>query len=113
MADDSELIKLRDELKQIQEGTRRSRKRATFGFMILVLALVLCAVYGFTQQVAATRNAEEALRQKNLADNARVDAERNAEEALRQQSIANAQRAAAELAMEDARVALAKCKGKK
>jgi ABC-type protease/lipase transport system fused ATPase/permease subunit len=109
MADESELIKLREELSQIQDATRRSRRRAAFGFVILVLALVLCLVYSFVQQVAATKNAEEALRQHVLAEEQRNMADRNAEEAMRQEALYKEQEAAARLAREE----LAKCKGKK
>jgi hypothetical protein len=113
MADDNELIRLREELKEIQESTRRSRRRGAFGFVILVLALVLCMLYGFVQQVAATKNAEEALRQKDLADQARVEAVRNLEEARRQEAIGHEQRVVAEKAMAEARAAVERCKGKK
>lgn len=106
MADDNELIKLREELKQIQDSTRSSRRRAAFGFVILVFALVICLLYAFVQQVAATKNAEEALRQKNLAETARVDAERNAEQAVRAEALAKE-------VMRHAEEELAKCKGKK
>lgn len=113
MADENELINLREELKQIQEGMRRTRKRAAFGFGVLILALILSFLYAFVQQVAATKNAEEANRQHQLAESARREANQNAEEAQRQAAIASAQRAAAEKMMEETRAALAKCKGKK
>jgi Flp pilus assembly protein TadG len=102
MADESELIKLREELK-------RSRRRAAFGFVILVLALVLCLVYSFVQQFAAEKNAEEALRQKNLADRAHLVAEQNAEETRRQEAIAREQTAAAIRAREQSVAAIEEC----
>lgn len=113
MADENELIKLREELTQIQDSTRRTRRRAAFGFVILVLGLIVCMVYGFMQQVAATKNAEEALRQRIIAEEARVMAERNLEEARRQEAIAKEQTAAAIIAREEAQKAIEKCKGKK
>src|SRR5262245_49303279 len=116
MTNENELHKLREELKQIQEGTRRTRKRAVFGFGILVLALIICIVYAFVQQVAAVKNAEEALRQKDMADNALVERDRNGEEAIRnmeearrQEALFKEQQALARILTED----LAKCKGKK
>lgn len=113
MADENELIKLREELKQIQDSTRKSRRRAAFGFVILALALVLCMLYAFVQQVAATKNAEEALRQHELAEEQRQVAEKSEAVARRSETIAMEQRLAAEKAMAEARAALEKCKGKK
>jgi choline-glycine betaine transporter len=91
MAQDTELQALREELKKIQDQTRRSRKRAAVGFVILVLVVILSLVYAFVQQVAAERNAEEALRQRKLAEMSEQQAIRNAEEAKRQEAVAMAQ----------------------
>lgn len=113
MAAESELIKLREELKEIQDSTLRWRRRAAFGFVIVVCALALCLQYAFVQQVAATRNAEEAVRHRVIAEKAESMARQNAEEANRQQAIATAQRAAAVKMLEETREALAKCKRKK
>lgn len=95
MSDESELIILK-------EGLRRSRRRASLGFVILVLALVLCMLYAFVQQFAATKNAEEALRQHELV-------ELSMQEANKQRAIAIEQRAAAEMAQAKAVAAMEEC----
>lgn len=106
MSDESELIALKEDLK-------RSRRRAAFGFVILILALVICMLYAFVQQVAATKNAEEALRQRVLAEEQRQIAEKSEAVAKRSEAIAMEHRVAAEKAVVEARAALERCKGKK
>lgn len=96
MAQDTELQTLREELKKIQDQTRRSRRRAAVGFVILLLVTVASMVYGFVQQVAAERNAEEALRQQILAQQSEKQAMMNAAEALRQEGMAREQQRLAE-----------------
>ncbi|MBL7852346.1 MAG: hypothetical protein JNN04_15690 [Cyclobacteriaceae bacterium] len=91
MAQETELQALREELKKIQDQTRRSRKRAAVGFVILILVVILSLGYAFVQQVAAERNAEEANRQRILAEASMEQAKMNAEEAKRQQAMAMAQ----------------------
>ncbi len=95
MSDESELIALKEELK-------RSRRRAAYGFVILILALVICMLYAFVQQVAATKNAEEALRQRVMAEEHRAEAQR-------QQAIAQEQKAMAEKSREEAVAAMEEC----
>ena len=96
MAENSELQILREELKKIQDQTRRSRRSAAVGFVILLLVTIASMVYGFVQQVEAERNAEEALRQRILAETTMNQAKMNAAEAKRQEAIAMEQRRLAE-----------------
>lgn len=96
MAQANELQTLREELNKIQDQTRRSRRRAAIGFVILLLVTIASMVYGFVQQVEAERNAEEALRQRTLAQASEKQASMNAEEARRQQVLAMAQQRLAE-----------------
>lgn len=113
MADESELIKLREELKQIQDATRRSRRRGAFWVVVLLLLFSIWMFYAFVQQVTAEKIAEEVLRQKDIADNARIDAEQNAEQARRAESMAMEVQKQAVAAMREAEERLAKCKEKK
>ena len=114
MSQETQLQALRDELNEIQSQMRRSRRRAAVGFVVLVFALVFTLVYAFVQQVAAARNAEEANRQRIIAEGALVQADRNAEEASRQARIAAQQRTAAEAAFRQTQLELEKCrKGRK
>ncbi len=87
MATQNEILQMKDELRKIQEQMHKSRRRAAIGFGLLVFALVLSFVYAFVQQVAAERNAEEALRQEILAKESMHMAEANAKEAVRQEGI--------------------------
>jgi uncharacterized iron-regulated membrane protein len=96
MAQDNELQTLREELEKIQDQTRRSRKRAAVGFVFLLLVAISSMVYAFVQQVAAKRNAEEALRQRTLAEMSEKQARMNAEEAKRQEAVAKMQQRLAE-----------------
>jgi uncharacterized protein HemX len=96
MAQANELQTLREELRKIQDQTRSSRKRAAVGFVILLLVTIASMVYGFVQQVAAERNAEEALRQRTLAEMSEKQARMNAEEAKRQEAVAKMQQRLAE-----------------
>lgn len=101
MAQEGELQALREELQKIQDQTRRSRKRAAVGFVILVLVVVLSIGYAFIQQVAAERNAEEANRQRQLAAASEKMAVMAAEEARKQQGIAKATMQLAEERMQE------------
>ena len=108
MAPEEELIKLREEFKQVQDRTRRARRGVVFGFVILVLALALSFVYPIIQHAEALRYHEEALRRRveaanyqMEAQNQRVMADRNAMEAFRQEALAREQQAAAAKALED------------
>jgi hypothetical protein len=96
MAQENELQTLREELKKIQDQTRRSRKRAAVGFVFLLLVAISSMVYAFVQRVEAVRNAEEALRQRLLAEMSEKQASMNAMEAQRQQAIAVEQQRLAE-----------------
>lgn len=114
MTTDANAETLRAELNKIQDQIRRSRRRAAWGFTVLVLALILSFVYAFVQQVAAERNAEEAFRQHQLAEAAEQQAMQNAAEARRQEALAMEQRAMAEQMMRDAQAELERCrKGRK
>lgn len=88
MTQEQELQALRDELKKIQHDTRRSRSRAAVGFVIMMLVMILSLGYAFMQQTAAERNAEEAMRQRVLAETATAQAERSSLEAKRQEALA-------------------------
>jgi hypothetical protein len=96
MAQDVELQTLREELKMIQGQMHRSRRRAAIGFVILVIVVILSIGYAFVQQVAAVKNAEEALRQRELALAAEQQAKMALEEAMRQEAMAMAQQRLAE-----------------
>jgi len=103
MANANDLQSLRDELTRIQTQTRRSRRLAIVGFIILILVMCCSFLYAFVQQVEATKQAEMARAQQILAEEARQQAMRSLEEARRQESIANENKAAAEKAIEDCR----------
>lgn len=103
MANANDLQSLRDELTRIQTQTRRSRRLAIVGFIILILVMCCSFLYAFVQQVEATKQAEMARAQQILAEEARRHADMNAEEARKQQAIAEENRAAAEKAVEDCR----------
>lgn len=92
MAQDNDLQTLREELKKIQDQTRQSRKRAAFGFVILLVVTILSMGYGLIQRVEAERQAEEALRQRTLAEMSEKQAMMNVAEARRQEAIAAEQR---------------------
>jgi hypothetical protein len=103
MSQETELQSLREELKEIHNQARRSRRRATIGFVILLLVVIVSFVFAFVQRSEAMRTREEAHVQRELAEKVRAEADRNAAEAKRQQQIAIenmavAQRLAAELA---------------
>lgn len=106
MAQDSDLQALQDELTKLQSQTRRSRRWVAIGFGILILALVLSFLYAFVQSVEAERNAEEAFRQHEIAETAKIHADRNAEEARRQEALAHE-------AVKLAEVRLAECEKSK
>ncbi len=89
MSQEADLNGLRNELTAIQQQTRRSRRWALMGFLILVLALGITNVYGFVQQVEATRQREMAMHQREIAEGRAEQADKNAEEALRQRHIAD------------------------
>lgn len=103
MANANDLQSLRDELTRIQTQTRRSRRLAIVGFIILILVMCCSFLYAFVQQVEATKQAVLAREQSILAEEARQQAMRSLEEARRQESIANENKAAAEKAIEDCR----------
>lgn len=79
-------MKNEDENKGVDPSAlRRNRRMATIigtCFIIVLIALV----YAFVQQVAAEKNAEEAMRQKMLAKQSEVIAQQNAMEAQRQEA---------------------------
>ena len=56
MATQDEIAQLKAPLEKIQKQTKRSRALIVIMFVILLMSFV----YAFVQQVAATRNAEEA-----------------------------------------------------
>lgn len=103
MALEVDLKQVRDELDVLQSQMRKSRRRAFFGFTILILAFVLALGYGFVQQVAAVRNAEEANRQHSLADACEKQAMTAQQEFLRRQEMAEEARLRAEKMLEECR----------
>ena len=67
MADENEVVKhLRDELLRVEDQGRQRSRRYTMVFVALSLVTVSSIVYGFVEKVAATKNAEEALRQHDM-----------------------------------------------
>ncbi|MBL7847996.1 MAG: hypothetical protein JNL40_11045 [Cyclobacteriaceae bacterium] len=67
---------------------RKSRVSSVF-LGIMAIVTILSFVYAFVQQVKASKNAEEALKQYDRASLAQQLAEKNAAEAVRQQAMAN------------------------
>lgn len=93
-------------IKELEQKRRLQRARTTATvFGVLAIVALMALVYAFVQQVAATRNAEEAIRQKELADQNAEQARKSAEEARIQEGIAKEQRAAAEKSEKEARQA--------
>jgi WD40 repeat protein/energy-coupling factor transporter ATP-binding protein EcfA2 len=90
-------------IKELEQKRRLQRARTTATvFGVLAVVALMALVYAFVQQVAATRNAEEAIRQKILAENSQKQAEANAAEAIRQEKIAKENQMAAEKARQEA-----------
>lgn len=100
MTQSNDLQQMRDELNALQSQMRKSRRRAFLGFTILILALVLALGYAFVQRVAAVMNAEEANRQRVLAEMSEKNAREAQAEAMRQQAVAEAARLQAERVLE-------------
>jgi len=67
MSNPIDILQLKEELKKIQEQTRKSRRRAVFGFGVLVLVMVISFAYAFVQQVAAQKNAEITFQLEKIA----------------------------------------------
>ena len=84
MATQDEIVHLKTSLEKIQKQTGRSRALIVILFVILLMSFV----YAFVQQVAAEKNAEEAYRQRILAEQSVSRAEANGAEAQRQAAIA-------------------------
>lgn len=103
MTQSNDLQQMRDELNALQSQMRKSRRRAFLGFTILILALVLALGYAFVQRVAAVMNAEEANRQRVLAETSQKQAMTAQAEALRQQEVAEEARRQAEKMLEECR----------
>lgn len=110
MADENEVVKrLRDELLRVEDQSRQRSRRFTMVFVALSLVTVSSIVYGFVQQVGATKNAEEALRQHDIRDKCALENQQL-------QLMVEAARSLAESAKEgqqNAQAELEKCKGKK
>lgn len=68
MTTQDELVRLREELNRIQEQTKKSGRRTGIGFGLLILGIIMALAYAFVQKIIATKNAEEALRQRDLAE---------------------------------------------
>lgn len=114
MSQETELQQLYAEIGKIKDSMKKTMRRSTIGLLILVFVTLISLVYAFVKNVEATKNAEEANRQRILAEQARAEADMNAQEASKQREIANEQRKAAELSVKLAREALENCrKGKK
>lgn len=95
-------------IKELEQKRRLQRARTTATvFGVLAVIALIALVYAFVQQVAATKNAEEANRQRVLAEASEKQAKANADEAKRQEGIARENQAAAEKSAEEARVAQA------
>lgn len=88
MTQEAELQKLREELKRIQDDTRRSRRRAAVGFVVMVVVIILSLTYAFVQQTEAVRQREEAYRAILRAKQAEEQGSSAHAEALRQRGIA-------------------------
>ena len=101
MSTQPEIIQLRDKLEKLQEQARRSRSRGIFGFGLLIFVIILSSTYAFVQQVQAEKNAMEANRQRELAENTLMVAESNAAEAQMQRAISEVHRAAADRVQEE------------
>lgn len=93
MATQDEIIQLKEELKKIEAQMKKSRTRAAVGFVLLVFVMFASVLYGFVERVSAAKNAEEALRQRIIAQEGRQMAEQNAEEARKQEALAHEARA--------------------
>lgn len=114
MPQETELQQLHGELIKIKDGMKKTMRRSLIGMLILIFVALISLVYAFVKNVEATKNAEEANRQRILAEEQKMYADKNAEEALKQREIANEQRRVAELAIKQAREELNNCrKGKK
>jgi predicted negative regulator of RcsB-dependent stress response len=66
MSNRTDIQQMKEELKRIQEHTQKSRRRAAFGFGVLILAALFSFGYAFVNRVAAEKYAEESLRLRQL-----------------------------------------------
>lgn len=89
MSQEEELQKMQAELIEIKGSLKKTSRRNIAGMLILILVSASASVYAFVKNVEATRNAEEANRQRSLAEESKVMADANAEEAARQSAIAS------------------------
>lgn len=96
MAQENELQALRDELKKIQDDTRRSRTRAAVGFVVLILIMILSLGYAFLQRTEAVKQREMVNQQRILVEASEKHAMMAAAEARRQQVLAEEGRQMAE-----------------
>ncbi|MBL7863878.1 MAG: PD40 domain-containing protein [Cyclobacteriaceae bacterium] len=95
-------------IKELEQKRRLQRARTTATvFGVLAIIALIALVYAFVQQVKATKSAEEAIQQRELAEVARAEAVKNAEEARRQEALAKEAEAAAKKSEEAARAAQA------
>lgn len=74
MSTQPEIIQLRDELKKLQEQSKKSRTRGIIGTVLLVFVMVISMTYGFVKNVEAVQarivaksNAAEALKQREIS----------------------------------------------
>lgn len=90
-------------IKELEQKRRLQRARTTATvFGVLAIIALIALVYAFVQQVAATKSAIEANKQRELAEASQKEAVKNAEEAQRQEKIARVQEAAAKKAEAEA-----------
>ena len=87
MSTQPEIIQLRDELKKLQDQSKKGRFRGIIGTVLMVLVMVTCMVYALVKNVESVKNFEEANRQRMLAEESRLVAEQSASEAQKQREI--------------------------
>lgn len=89
MTQEEELQKMHADLIAIKGNLKKTSRRNIAGMLILILVTLISIVYAVVKNVEATRNAEEANRQRILAEESKVMADANAKEAARQSAMAS------------------------
>ncbi len=106
MTPQEEIVQLREDIKKLNQlAVQRARRCATM-LGVVAIAMLISLVYAFVQQVAAEKNAEEALRQAIFAKDSQQMAVAKEKQALlaEQDAIVNRDMA------EEYRNELAKCR---
>ncbi len=68
MTPQEEIVQLREEIKKLNQLAVQRARRFAIMLGVVAIAMLISFVYAFIQQIAAEKNAEEALRQFTRAE---------------------------------------------